>query len=110
MVKCGKKATNNYHLLRYIHINDNSNTDLTLEKENLATNSTPIMSVLPGRNYWEILVLTKIMSLVYLVELHYSVLDIESKVIVTVIITLMTPKLSCVFLDYKGTCQSTWQM
>jgi hypothetical protein len=104
------KKTNNHLFLRYIHLNGNSYTDLTLKKENSATNSTPIMSVLQGRNYWEILVITKIMSLAYFVELHYPVLDIESKVIVTVIITLMTPKLSCVFLYYKGTCQSTWQI
>jgi hypothetical protein len=55
------------------------------------------MSVLQGRTYREILVLTKIISLSYLVELHYTVLDIEIKVSVTVIFTLVTTTLSCVF-------------
>jgi hypothetical protein len=55
-------------------------------------------------------VLTKIIILAYLVYLHYPVLEIESKVIVSVTFTLMTPILAYLFLDYKGTCESTFQI
>jgi hypothetical protein len=68
------------------------------------------MNVIQGRKKWDILVSTKRISLAYLLELHYLVPEIESKVIITAIFTLTTPKLSCAFLYYKGTCQSTWQI
>jgi hypothetical protein len=32
----GNKKTNNYHLLRYIHLGGNSNTDLTLKNRKLS--------------------------------------------------------------------------
>jgi hypothetical protein len=51
---------------------------------------------------------TKIMILAYLVELHYPVIEIEIKVVATVIFTLITSKLSCVLCIIKG--QFTWQI